>query len=73
MHMYIYIYVCVEHKKCPKSNEICMEIFQQTSNVDKHNLHSRKGTPQFAVMDCALFLLWYSVPRRPRMIDTTFR
>ena len=25
----------------------------QNSNVDNHNLHNRKATPQFAVIDCA--------------------
>ena len=29
------------------------KIIQETSNVDTHNLHNRKATPQFAVIDCA--------------------
>ena len=47
-------------------------IYEQTSNVDNHNLHNRKATPQFAVIDCAFILLWHSFPHRPRRIDTTF-
>ena len=34
----------------------------QNSNVDNHNLHNRKATPQFAVIDCAFILLWHSFP-----------
>ena len=43
-------------------------IYEQTSNVDIHNLHNRKATLQFAVIDCASILLWYIFPYLPRMI-----
>ena len=45
---------------------------EQTSNFDDHNLHNGKATLQFAVIDCACILLWYSFPHRPRMVDNTF-
>ena len=41
-------------------------------NTCEDHLHNRKATPQFAVIDCAFILLWYSYPHRPRVIDTSF-
>ena len=49
-----------------------MKSHEQTSNFDDHNLHNGKATLQFAVIDCACILLWYSFPHRPRMVDNTF-
>jgi hypothetical protein len=52
--------------------ETAWNIYKQASNVDNHNLHNRKATPQFAMINCAFIVLWYSFPQRLRMIDTTF-
>ena len=54
-------------KSAQRAMETSWNIYVQASNVDNRKLHNRKATPQFAVINCAFILLWYSFPHRPRM------
>ena len=47
-------------------------IYKQSSKVANHNLQNPKATPQFVMIQWSFNLVWYSIPHRPRMIDTTF-
>ena len=64
-----YIHIC-ETQRVPKQQWKLHGISTLRANVN--NLHNRKATPQFAVVNRGFFRLWYSFPHRPRMIDTTF-
>ena len=54
-------------KSAQRAMETAWNIYVQASNVDNRKLHNRKATPQFAVINCAFILLWYSFPHTPRM------